>query len=218
MKSLINQPFFSQFKNVKTISTIIFLSIFSSLFSLVIPVTVQILVNYMIFGRMIYPIVFLSILLFFIFFAYGIVNIFQELIIEVFQQQMFLNFSLDFSKKINHFRMSFFLNYNSSELINKFFEITNIQKAFTAILIYGTALVFQMLVGLALLASYHPSFIIYDVLLILGLYIPIKAFLKPAVTSSVQLCQKKHHVASWLESIQKNFEIFNKLINVNLSF
>lgn len=208
MNYLLKQTYFGQFRNIKTISIIISLSIFSSLFSLVIPIAVQILVNYMIFGRMLYPIVFLSTIIFFVFIAYGLVNIFQEWMIEVFQQRMFVDFSLDFSKKLNRFKLSFFLNYNSSELINKFFEITNIQKTLTAILIYGTTLIFQMLMGLALLASYHPAFILYDGLLVFGLYVSIKAFLKPAVNSSIELCQQKHHVGSWLESIQKNFEFF----------
>lgn len=208
MNYLLKQTYFGQFRNIKTISVIISLSIFSSLFSLVIPIAVQILVNYMIFGRMLYPIVFLSTIIFFVFIAYGMVNVFQEWMIEVFQQRMFVDFSLDFSKKLNRFKLSFFLNYNSSELINKFFEITNIQKTLTAILIYGTTLIFQMLMGLALLGSYHPAFILYDVLLILGLYISIKVYLKPAVKSSIELCQQKHHVGSWLESIQKNFELF----------
>lgn len=208
MNYLLKQTYFGQFRNIKTISVIISLSIFSSLFSLVIPIAVQILVNYMIFGRMLYPIVFLSTIIFFVFIAYGMVNVFQEWMIEVFQQRMFVDFSLDFSQKLNRFKLSFFLNYNSSELINKFFEITNIQKTLTAILIYGTTLIFQMFMGLALLGSYHPAFIFYDVLLVFGLYISIKAFLKPAIKSSIELCQQKHHVGSWLESIQKNFEFF----------
>lgn len=208
MNYLLKQTYFGQFRNIRTISVIISLSILSSLFSLVIPVAVQILVNYMIFGRMLYPIVFLSTIIFFVFIAYGLVNIFQEWMIEVFQQRMFVDFSLDFSKKLNRFKLSFFLNYNSSELINKFFEITNIQKTLTAILIYGTTLIFQMFMGLALLGSYHPAFILYDGLLVLGLYISIKAFLKPAIKSSIKLCQQKHEVGSWLESIQKNFEFF----------
>lgn len=208
MYYLLKESYFGQFRNFKTISVIISLSIFSSLFSLVIPIAVQILVNYMIFGRMLYPIVFLSSIIFFVFFAYGVINLFQELIIEVFQQRMFVDFSLDFSKKLNLFKLSFFLNYNSYELINKFFEITHIQKNLTAILVYGTTLLFQMTMGLILLGSYHPAFILYDVVLVFGLYISIVAFLKPAMRSAIDLCQQKHHVGSWLESIQKNFELF----------
>lgn len=204
----LKQNYFGQFRNIKTISSIIILSVLSSLFSLVIPIAVQILVNYMIFGRMLYPIVFLSIIIFFVFIAYGIINLLQEFLIEVFQQKMFVDLSLNFSKKLNLFNLSFFENQDSYEAINKFFETTNIQKTFTAIIIYGTTLLFQLLIALALLASYHPYFILYDLLLIVGLYLSIKITFNSAVTNAVKLCQQKHVVASWFESMNKNFILF----------
>lgn len=202
------QHYFEQFKNLKVISLVVALSVLSSLFSLVIPLSVQILVNYMIFGRMLYPIVFLSIMIFIIFLVYGLINLFQEFIIEVFQQRLFVDFSLDFAKKINHFKSSFFKHHNSSEMINKFFEITNIQKTYSALLIYGTTLMFQMIIGLLLLASYHPYFIVYDVFLLLSLYGSIKILMNPALENAVLLCHQKHQVGAWIESIAQNFQFF----------
>ncbi len=71
-----------------TVASIIMISVIVSLLTLSIPIAAQTLVNLIAFGKLLQPVVTLSIMVLVLMLALGALNIWQSIIIEVIQQKI----------------------------------------------------------------------------------------------------------------------------------
>jgi putative ABC transport system ATP-binding protein len=92
---------------------------------------------------------------------------------------------------------------NAVELMNRYFDVMTVQKSMTKLLTDGISLVLKTVVGLLLLAFYHPYFLIFDLLLIVLLILVWKVYGRYAITSAIYESKAKYKVASWLEELAR---------------
>ena len=105
--------------------------------------------------------------------ALGALSVWQVIIAEVIQQKLMVKISLNLTNQYNHLSLSNFSAHHGPELVNRFFEIVTIKKSLANLLIYGINLSLQVFFGLILLLIYHPLFLVFDAIVILGILIVI---------------------------------------------
>lgn len=184
-----------------TISSIILISVIVSLLTLSIPIAAQTLVNLIAFGKLLQPVLMLSVIVLVLMIALGALNIWQSIIIEVIQQKLMVKISLNLTRKLTHLSLENFSAHHGPELVNRFFEIMTINKSLASILLYGSNLSLQLIFGLILLLFYHPLFLIFDGFIILSILLIIFLPYRQGLISAEQECTEKHQVAAWLEEL-----------------
>jgi ABC-type bacteriocin/lantibiotic exporter with double-glycine peptidase domain len=92
--------------------------------------------------------------------------------------------------------------------MNRFFEVINLQKGLSKILLDIPLSVIQIVFGLVLLSFYNSTFIILGLLLILLLYFIFNYTSKKGLIASYNESENKYEVASWLEEIARSYKTF----------
>ncbi len=174
-----------------------------SVLTLAIPISVQALVNTVSSNVLVQPLVVLSVLLLFLLIFSGTLKAYQTYIIECFQRRFYARTSSEITVKIlnaNHDQVN---EQNAVELMNRYFDVMTVQKNVTKLLTDGLSLVLKTVVGLLILAFYHPYFLIFDVLLIAMIILVWKIYGKAALKSAIYESKAKYSVAGWLEELAR---------------
>ncbi len=188
--------------------SIIIISSLISALSLVVPIAAQTLINLVAFGKLLQPVISLSIMVFVLMAGMGVLSIWQTVIIEVIQQKLMVRISLNLAKHFTHLSPTIFSTHNGPELVNRYFEIVVINKALASLLLYGITLSLQMIFGLILLLFYHPVFLLFDGFILISLLLIIFVPYRTALDSAKEECAQKHVIGSWLEEILINRYLF----------
>lgn len=191
-----------------TILSIAMISVLVSLLTLSIPIAAQTLVNVIAFGKLLQPVLTLSIMVLILMLALGALNIWQSVIIEVVQQKLMVKISFNLSHQFTHVSLDNFSPHHGRELVNRFFEVISINKALASLLLYGVNLSLQLCFGLILLLFYHPLFLVFDGFIVLSMMFIILLPRKIGLESAEQECAKKHQIAVWLEELLSNRFLF----------
>lgn len=191
-----------------SIYSILIISILISLLSLVVPIAAQTLINLVAFGKLLQPVISLSIMVFVLMAGMGALSIWQTVLIEVIQQKLMVQISLNLAKHFTHLSPVIFSTHNGPELVNRYFEIVVINKALASLLLYGITLSLQMFFGLILLLLYHPVFLFFDSFILISLLLIIFVPYRTALFSAQEECAQKHVIGSWLEEILINRYLF----------
>ena len=139
--------------------------------SLVVPITAQSLVTLVSFGILKQPIILVSIILFILLTSAGFFIILHTMLIEAIEQKLFTLTGLKLASRLIYIQLKNLNVYRGTELVNRFFDVVSIQKNIGELLLVGLGLIIQSLLGLILLAFYHPFLLIFDLVFILTLVI-----------------------------------------------
>jgi putative ABC transport system ATP-binding protein len=179
-------------------------SIFSAvvgLLALATPVTVEALVNTVAFGRLLQPVIVLSLVLFgFLGFAAAI-RILQTYVAEIIQRRIFVRVVADLSHRLPRVRQEAYDGVHGPELLNRFFEVMTVQKSAALLVLDGIAIVLQTAVGMAVLAFYHPLLLGFDIVLIASLAFTVFVLGRGGEATSIDESKAKYAVAEWLEQL-----------------
>lgn len=196
----------------KEISAIYFYAIFSGVIQLTLPLGIQTIINFSQaasgIGKLPVSIVLLIILVLIGILVSGIVQVNQMKIVEKIEQSIFTRFSLKFAHKIPKIESSELNNNHLPELMNRFFEVINLQKGLSKILLDIPLAVIQIIFGLVLLSFYNSTFIALGILLIILLFFIFKYTTKKGLIASLNESENKYEVASWLEEIARSYKTF----------
>ena len=129
----------------------------------------------------------------------GALQLMQIRIIENVQQKIFTRASFEFAYRFPKIKMSELRNYYPPELANRFFDVLNIQKGLSKLLIDFPAALLQIVFGLLLLSFYHPFFIIYGILLLVLIYVVFKFTIQKGLDTSLDESKHKYKVLNCLE-------------------
>lgn len=146
----------------KEISAVYFYAILNGLILLAIPVGIQSLVGFAQTNTASASIIVLIILIVVSVFTAGVLQIKQMQLIEKIQQKIFVRYSFDIAQQIPQIQLSAVDNYYLPELLNRFFDIPNLQKSLAKLLLDFPLAIIQIIFGLLLLSFYHPVFIALD--------------------------------------------------------
>lgn len=177
-----------------------------SLLTLAIPISVQSLVNTISFGVLTQPLIILSLLLLVLLFMSGFFKTLQIYIVELFQRKLYARVATDVSNKLLGADPNSFKSINGVELTNRYFDIMTLQKSVKVLIMDATAMFLQIIVGLLVLAFYHPYFLVFDFVLVFLIWMVWFLFGKRAIITAIKESTAKYEVAQWLEEIaRENF-------------
>lgn len=168
--------------------------------TLAVPIAVQALVNTVATSAMLQPLVVLGVLLLLVLGFVAVLRVSQAIVVERIQQRLFARVAIDFARRLPRLSAAARERYSGPELVNRFFEVVNLQKSAAALLLDGLALVLQIVVGLLLLGFYHPWLLVFDLALIVGIVAVLLAGRGAMATSMIE-SHDKYAMAAWLEDI-----------------
>jgi putative ABC transport system ATP-binding protein len=184
------------------------LALGSGLLALASPVAVQALVNTVAMGGMGQPLLVLAIILFFFLAFAGAVHVLQSYLVEIIQRRIFVRLATDLAYRLPKVRREAFQKHHGAELVNRFFDVLTVQKAGSSLLLDGMSTAVQTLVGLVLLAFYHPFLLAFDVVLLLAIVSIIFLLGRRGVATAIQESISKYALVAWLESVATNLHSF----------
>jgi ABC-type bacteriocin/lantibiotic exporter with double-glycine peptidase domain len=146
----------------------------------------------------------------------GIMQIYQLTLVEILQRRVFTKAAFEFTYRIPRVKSESLLGSYAPELMNRFFDIINVQKALPKVLIDMTAAVIQILFGIVLLSLYHPYFIAFGALIITIVVLVIYYNAPKGMETSLSESKYKYKVAQWLEDIARTLYAFKSAGSTNM--
>jgi len=200
-------------KEKKDVASIYIYAILSGLVQLSIPLGIQAIVSYVMGATMVTSLYILIGFVVFGTFLAGFFRIRVMQIIEKIQQKLFVEYSLAFAEKLPKINLATTKKYYLPELVNRFFDVPNLQKGISKILLEIPTALIQIVFGIILLSFYHPWFLVFGALVFILVIVIFKFTSSSGIESSLKESDKKYEVASWLEDIAgsvKTFKINSK--------
>ncbi|MEI6334205.1 MAG: ABC transporter ATP-binding protein [Methylococcaceae bacterium] len=184
------------------------LALGSGLLALASPVAVQALVNTVAMSGMGQPLLVLSTILFFFLTFGGAVHVLQSYLVEIVQRRIFVRLATDLAYRLPRAHSDAYRHHHGPELVNRFFDVLTVQKAGSSLLLDGLSTAVQTLVGLIMLAFYHPFLLAFDVVLVLLIFFIIFVLGRGGVATAIQESLSKYALVAWLEIVASNMQTF----------
>jgi putative ABC transport system ATP-binding protein len=183
------------------IAVVALFSIVVGVLSLATPITVEALVNTVAFGRYLQPLFILALMLFtFLGFA-AILKGLQTYIAEIIQRRIFVRVVAYLAERLPRVNRDVFAKGHGPELLNRFFEVITVQKSAALLVLDGITIVITAVIGMIVLAFYHPFLLGFDLMLVAAVLFVVFALGRGAVDSAIEESYKKYAVASWLQQL-----------------
>ncbi|XOV70200.1 MAG: peptidase domain-containing ABC transporter [Verrucomicrobiota bacterium] len=125
----------------------------------------------------------------------------QHAVAELIQQRIFGRVSADLAYRLPRLKLAALQKAKSVELINRFLDVTTLQKSSALILLDAVNVLLSALIGLVVLGFYHPFLLAFDFILVMALMIVFFGLGRFGVRTSIQESYAKHAVAGWFEQI-----------------
>lgn len=192
----------------KDIFIIVLLTFGAGFLALATPVAVQTLVNVVTRGNVVQPLVVVSFMLFLLLLLAGALSILEYYVVELIQRRIFIRNSLQSATQAQAMHVSVRDTDNPVELMNRFFDVSTVQKTSYQLLTKGLAAALQAIVGSFVLIFYSVYFAFGVLILIFITWIIIRVLGRVAVDTAIQESYAKYEVAGWLETIARNLNMF----------
>ncbi|MDG2520540.1 hypothetical protein P7B02_03215 [Caulobacter segnis] len=171
------------------------------LLSLATPISVQLLINSVANIALPAPLWTLSAVLLVLLLLVAGLSALRVHLMAAFERRVFARIVAEITIRAVHAQNPFFGDANRSDLFNRYFDVSVIQKAVPALVIGAFTIVLQGLVGLVVTSFYHPFFLAFNVTVIAIVIAIWLAWRRGAISGAVALSHAKHNAARWLESV-----------------
>ncbi|MDX1983026.1 MAG: ABC transporter ATP-binding protein [Bryobacteraceae bacterium] len=178
-------------------------SIAIGLLSLVVPIAVQSLVNTVAFGTLIQPLLVLTLIVLAGLGFSALLQAMRTYVVEIIQRRVFVRIASDAVERLLRVRVDAFDENHGPELVNRFFDIVTLQKAGAILLIDGLSILMQSIIGMILLAVYHPWLLAFDLLLLIAIAIVWFPLGAGAIPTAINESKAKYTIVAWLEEIAR---------------
>ncbi|MBX2979052.1 MAG: ATP-binding cassette domain-containing protein [Flavobacteriales bacterium] len=138
----------------------------------------------------------------------GVLQVMELTVSEFLKQRIFARSALEFAYRMPRISNSATQGRYLPELVNRFFDTLTIQKGLNKVLIDVPVSSLQILLGLILLAFYHPFFIGFGFFLILLLYLIFRFTGQNGMRTSLLESKYKYMTAHWLEELGRSNSTF----------
>ncbi|NIF04048.1 ATP-binding cassette domain-containing protein [Chryseobacterium sp. Tr-659] len=195
-------------KEKKDVTNIYFYAILNGLVLLSVPLGIQSIVSFVMGATMTTSI---YILIFFVVAGTWLAGYFRLKVIQIIekiQQKIFVEFSMAIADKIPKVDLSYTRKYYLPELVNRFFDIQNLQKGISKILLEIPTALIQIVFGILLLSFYHPWFLAFGGLVVISVIIIFRYTMESGIKSSIEESNKKYDTAAWIEDIAGSVKTF----------
>jgi ABC-type bacteriocin/lantibiotic exporter with double-glycine peptidase domain len=191
-------------------------AIFQGLVSLSLPLGIQTIINFLqagTFSTSWYVLVFFVLLG--ILFA-GMLQIKQLTITETIEQRIFANVSFNYADYLPRISVQSGNGKYLPELLNRFFEVSTLQKGISKILLDFSASIIQVIFGIVLLSLYNVLFAVIGLLLVVVVYFIFRLTGPAGLKTSKEESKYKFEVGHWLQEVSRVMMTFKLSGNSNL--
>jgi ABC-type bacteriocin/lantibiotic exporter with double-glycine peptidase domain len=183
------------------IAAVVAYAALGALLSLAVPVAVQSLVNTLLFGTLVTPVLWTAALV-----AAGLLGamalqLAQIWTVELLQRRIFVNIVAELAWRLPRAELAALDGEHRFRLANRFLDVVVVQKAVAKLLTDGVGSAVAAVAGTVLLAFYHPYLLGYAVALWLLVGMVVLGWGRGAVRTAVAESYAKHAVAGWVEEL-----------------
>ncbi|CAK8993914.1 Leukotoxin translocation ATP-binding protein LktB, partial [Durusdinium trenchii] len=180
---------------------IVIFALVTGILALASPLAVETLVNTVAFGRLLQPVVILALMLLAFLSFSAALRALQTYVVEIIQQRLFARVAADLAYRLPRAEVEAIDGHHGRELVNRFFDVVTIQKVSAQLLLDGVSLIVGALIGMAVLAFYHPWLLGFDFVLLAMIGFVIFVLGRGAVQSAIKESKSKYRMAAWLEDL-----------------
>ena len=167
--------------------------------SIVTPVAVQALVNTIALGALLQPLLVLTVLMALVLTFAGVVRVLQAYVVEAIQARMFVRATADVTRRLFAAPPTALDHASPAELTARFLEVPVLQKAVAILLVDGIDLLLKLIVGLTLLAVYHPTLMLFAAVMLVLLVVVVVVGGRGAIATALEESDAKYEIVGWLE-------------------
>ena len=186
------------------IGTLVVYGVGIGFLSLAMPIAVQSLVNIVAFGALLQPLIVLTLVVLVVVTFSNILIAFQFYVVEMLQRRLFIRMFCDGALRLQQAHIAIRDDNYVPKLANYFFDVVVLQKTVTGLLLEALAYSLQTLIGMALLAFYHPLLLAFDIFVITMLALILFSMSKNGVETAILQSKAKYDAAAWLTNIAIN--------------
>ncbi|PPD34088.1 MAG: xenobiotic-transporting ATPase [Methylomonas sp.] len=186
------------------ITTLLIYGMGIGIMSLATPIAVQALVNTIAFGALLQPLLVLTLVLLVLISFSNTLAAFQFYVVEMLQRRLFVRLYGTAAKRLQNADFAIRDREHLPELSNRFFDVVTLQKTASVLLLETLGYVLQTLIGMLLLAFYHPILLAFDLFLISMLAVILFLMGRYGVDTAIEQSKAKYTAAAWLENIAEN--------------
>lgn len=169
---------------------------------LAVPLAVQVFISAIAATTLLQPLVILGALLLVVMVVAGILELAEWYLIELLQRRLFARVVEDAGQRAV-FRASPDLDgIDLSERLHRIFDVVSLQKVGTTLLVDGLNLGVQAIVGVGLLAMYHPLLLVYS-LAFLGALTGVVALGGDGPATAREESTAKYDVIAWIDAVAR---------------
>ena len=188
-----------------------------SVLSLAVPLSVQILISSIANTALMRPLVVLGIILLALLSLYGLLYTLQTWTMDRFGRHFFARISEEIILRNLHARFAAVEGVNREELANRFFEIVTVQKNVPSLMVGGSTLLLQALVGFVVVSAYHPAFVVFNGCILLAVWCIWMIWSRRSTESKIKESKAKYNVARWLEEVARANDSFKSERSLNFA-
>ncbi len=170
------------------------------LFSLIVPLTVQELVNTFAFAIQPITIVTLAGVMVAALAFVGAFKTLQYYAVEVLERRVFARITIAMTQQLPHFRFQGF----KPRFANYFTETVFMQRALSVLLVDLINVVVVGAVGMTILVFYHPYFLLFDALLLVGFNVIFFLLSHGGLRTTIDMSHAKYEILHWVQEISYN--------------
>ncbi len=167
------------------------------------PLAVEMLVSTVAFGRSAQPIIVLALILFAFLAFSAIVQAVEKFAVELIQRRLFVRVAGDLAYRLPRVRRDAIDGKYAPELANRFFDVVTVQKVVATFLVETLDLVIVTVVGMVVLALYHPLLLGLNLILVTLILFALFVLGRGGVASSIKESKAKYTMAAWLEGLAR---------------
>ena len=175
-------------------------SIAIGLFALIVPLTVQELVNTFAFALQPITIVTLAAVMVAALLFVGAFRALQYYAVEVLERRIFARVAIAMAQQLPHLRYQGF----KPRFANYFMETILMQRAVSVLLVDLINVIVGGAVGMTILVFYHPYFLLYNAILLLGFNVVFFLMSHGGLKADLDLSHAKYDTLHWFQEIAYN--------------
>lgn len=179
-----------------------------SVLSVATPVSVQMLVNTVASSGLATPLVVLALSLFGLLLIAGALRALRIYVMDVFGRRFYARMVSEITLRALYARNPHFEDNSKGPLFNRYFDIIQVMIRMPDILIGGFTIILQAAAGFVLTSFYHPFLLVFNLVVIVLLWLVWFIWGPRAIRSAVELSHRKHATAAWLEGLAKSNGFF----------
>ncbi len=138
----------------------------------------------------------------------GVMQVMELVLSEHIKQRLFVRSSMEFAYRLPRIRTNRSTGGYLPELVNRFFDTMTVQKGLNKVLVDVPVSALQILMGMILLAFYHPFFIAFGFFLVFLLYAIFRLSGRHGMETSLAESGFKYKTAFWLEELGRSNRTF----------